>query len=384
MSAPGDRFSLASLRLPPLRPIDVSRFPSTKHVGYTMYSFSFDAISGGYRGPGEKTELQLYLPDGQWGRGALPCVLVPPAGTMLIHGLHIDRIDDNPEHVPYLALPCAVVSFSLDGDFDIDRGSLPRLVDAYRKFRDAMAGLANAKIAFECAKRINAIDPARIFIAGHSSAATLALLFAEHEPLLAGAMAYAPEVDMVQQVKDIGTDISLASFPGIREFGVRSSPLTHVGFLKSPLFLYHAAGDRVTSAAQTRRFANELRATNRNVEFVTGAGSSHYQTMIAEGIPKALVWLKRQIGETPGAGAPPVRYTFEVRKFFGDEAQAAKDAVKALKSVKGYIEGSAVVDYAAKRLTFELSGGEQNRLAAVRALSSRGNLVLNPLPVSTE
>src|SRR5205823_5836036 len=108
------------------------------------------------------------------------------------------------------------------------------------EFRAADAGLANAKAAldFVLAKVPN-IDPNRVYIAGHSSAGTLALLVAEQEPRIKGCAAFAPRTDVEAHLH--GVTLSLEkSLTGYREFIHNSSPKTHADKLKCPLFLFHA------------------------------------------------------------------------------------------------------------------------------------------------
>ena len=53
------------------------------------------------------------------------------------------------------------------------------------------AGLANARTALEFAlAKVPKLDAKRIYVAGHSSAATLALLFASHEPRIKACAAW--------------------------------------------------------------------------------------------------------------------------------------------------------------------------------------------------
>ena len=74
--------------------------------------------------------------------------------------------------------------------------------------------------------KVPEVDPARIYAAGHSSAATHALLLAEHEPRLAGVIAYAPAIDVP---KRFGPLLPIFRFllPGLVDFVTQSSPHTH-------------------------------------------------------------------------------------------------------------------------------------------------------------
>ena len=149
---------------------------------------------------------------------------------------------DRAEQFPYVQAGFAVVSFQIDGAV---AGNAPDavLVQGARRFKDAEAGLVNAKAAldFVLAKMAN-VDTDRLYIAGHSSAATLALLFAEHEPRIKACVAYAPCTDVESRLAQ-ATAFLDQSVPGYRNFLRASSPKTHVAALKCPTFLFHAQDD---------------------------------------------------------------------------------------------------------------------------------------------
>ena len=103
---------------------------------------------------------------------------------------------DRPEHLPYVRAGFAVLAYELDGVLPKDRETRPD--DAADPARGsgsaAQAGLVNARIALDyaLAKVAGGRPRARSSSAGHSSAGTLAILFAENEPRLRGGVAYAP------------------------------------------------------------------------------------------------------------------------------------------------------------------------------------------------
>ena len=55
-----------------------------------------------------------YLPDGAHDRRSLPCVIVAPAGSIIISGMELGD-GDRAEHFPYEAAGYAVLAYSLDG-----------------------------------------------------------------------------------------------------------------------------------------------------------------------------------------------------------------------------------------------------------------------------
>src|SRR5215470_7334182 len=82
-------------------------------------------------------------------KGKLPLVLVPPAGSTLLAGMDLGD-GDRKEHLPYVKAGFAVVSFQIDGAV---RENAPDdlVLQGARKFKDAQAGLVNAKAALDFA-----------------------------------------------------------------------------------------------------------------------------------------------------------------------------------------------------------------------------------------
>jgi dipeptidyl aminopeptidase/acylaminoacyl peptidase len=237
------------------------------------------------------THVGVYLPDLP-PEGQLPCVLIAPAGTPLIHGMNLGR-GDQAEHVPYVRAGFAVVAYSLSGPVP-NQPSDAQLVEGIRAFMQADAGLVNARTALDYAlSRVNKIDPERVYAAGHSSAATLALLVAEHDPRVKACVAYAPVTDVPARLGPRNIDQISRQVPGFKEFVERSSPRTHMAKLQCPVFLFHAKNDRTVPVAESVRFANDLKKTNPKVKLVEPPTGDHYPGMIRQGIPQAIAWLKR-------------------------------------------------------------------------------------------
>jgi len=165
-------------------------------------------------------------------------------------------------------------------------------LNAARQFRDARAGLVNATAALNLVlAKAPTIDRDRIYVAGHSFAATLALLVAEHEPRIKACAAYAPVTDVEARLAEVIPQLDSA-LPGFREFLHFSSPKTHADKLKCPVFLFHAEDDRNVPIGQSTDFAALLEKTNPNVTLVTTRNGGHYDSMIREGVPKGIDWLR--------------------------------------------------------------------------------------------
>ena len=236
------------------------------------------------------THVGVYLPELP-PEGKLPCVLIAPAGTPLIYGMNLSP-GDQAEHIPYVRAGFAVVAYSLSGHVQ-DPQSDAQVNQGIRAFMQADGGLVNARTALDYAlARVEKIDPERIYVAGHSSAATVALLVAEHDPRVKACVAYAPAVDVSRRLGPRTIDMVSRQIGGFREFVERISPRTQMDKLQCPVFLFHARNDKNVPVAQSVQFYNDLKKTNPKVKFVEPPTGDHYPGMIKQGIPQAIAWLK--------------------------------------------------------------------------------------------
>lgn len=262
--------------------------------------------------PGVLTILNYWQPVGRHANRSLGCVLVASAGSTLLHGATVPDVTYVAETRPYVDAGFAVLGVSLDGPIlDRDRATDRDFVRAYEQFRRAGAGTVNVRNAVEfLTNNVPQVDPQRIYIAGHSSAATLALLAAEHEPRLKGCIAYAPATDVVARLNDvISNPAASRALPGVADFAKQSSPLTHVSKIGCPVFLFHAADDSNVPVSDSRRFADLLKANGKAVTYVEVPTGDHYDSMIQKGIPTAIPWLKQLAGESAAAQVPTVQVT---------------------------------------------------------------------------
>lgn len=242
-------------------------------------------------GAGAARKLWVYLPE-RAGAARLPCVFIAAAGSNLISGMSLGE-GDRPEHLPYARAGFAVVAFGLDGAMRRDREPTDEdIIEAYDSFRAAEAGVANARMAIDYAlAKIPQVDPERLYVAGHSSAATLALLVAEREPRVKACAAYAPVTDVERHLGKEAVE-QLSVLDGFREFVRENSPLKHAGALRVPLFLFSADDDSTVPPEQSARFAEAVRKTNPDVTYVRAKSGNHYDSMIKEGVPQAVEWLR--------------------------------------------------------------------------------------------
>ena len=262
--------------------------------------------------PGAHTSLRLMMPTGDHATGALGCVFVGPAGTNLVSGSAIDEFDGelSPEHLPYVEAGFAVVTFSLDGPIaDREQATLQDFQVAFRDFSRAFGGVINARNAIEFVlRKVPQVSPERLYVAGHSSAGTLSLLMAAHEPRVKGVISFAAETDIKHHLREFLSQSGVdAAMPGLTQFAERGSPRSHRFYMSCPIFLFHAADDPVVTYSVSQSLAGELKiAGNQNVSCVIYAhGGGHYEPMISAGIPQAIAWLKSLPSETAVTPASP-------------------------------------------------------------------------------
>lgn len=218
------------------------------------------------------------------------CVLIAPAGSPLFVGMDLGK-GDVPEHYPYAQMGNVVVAYSLDGGIGDDQSN-ENIKRAFKEFSKAKAGIENARLALDYAlKTIPQINPKKIYTAGHSSAGVLSLQVAESDPRIAGCIAYAPCTDFVARWGE-GINETRTVLPEIDDFAKQYAPINHADRLRCPLFLFHADDDSNVPTSDNAAFADAVRrAGNKDVTFVRVPTGDHYNSMIEQGIPKAIDWL---------------------------------------------------------------------------------------------
>jgi len=240
-------------------------------------------------------KLWIFLPQERINAASdtnIPCILIAPAGTPMIWGSTIGR-EQFPEILPYVRAGYYAVNYEIEGNCSPE-DSNEVILTAISQFRDAHAGISDERAAMDYALKLPRVDKKRIYVAGHSSAASLALLSAEYDSRVAGCIAYAPATDIIGRTGAKTIKVFQAFVPDIKPFLINSSPITAAAKLKCPVFLFHADDDTNVPAADNAAFAKKLSKTNKHVTFVRVPTGNHYKSMIREGIPKAIEWLKTQ------------------------------------------------------------------------------------------
>jgi dipeptidyl aminopeptidase/acylaminoacyl peptidase len=242
--------------------------------------------------------IWIYLPK-KLPATPIPCVFIAPAGVPPFvgngFGPDLDR-QKNPEHLPYVRAGFAVVAYDVDGELESRDATYGQVLAAATAFKNAEAGALNARHAIDYVlKMVPAIDPKRLYSAGHSSAGRIALLVAESDPRIAACAAYAPVTDVERRVQEIAPDAGRfleSNLPGFRDFLRRTSPIRQTAQLRCPVFLFHSQADRRIPINESQTFVDALGKTNARVTFVRGATGDHYGSMIEQGVPQGIRWLR--------------------------------------------------------------------------------------------
>lgn len=242
------------------------------------------------RTDGRKSKLWVYLPQKRSANQKLPCVLIAGAGSSLFWGMGLGA-GDRPEHLPYVREGFAVIAYELDGAVAENPGD-KEIVRGAKDFQSARFGITNTEVALQYAINRLPVDPRRVYVAGHSSAATLALQVAASDLKgISACMAYAPCVDLQARIGEPLSELDRL-IPGIQKELLSLSPDQNVARVHMPVLVFHARDDSNLPFAITERYAQALHAMNPLNAFVAADSGDHYDSMIEKGIPAGTRWLK--------------------------------------------------------------------------------------------
>lgn len=278
-----------------LEEVETPQFPElgeARQVGENGVSLYVIETTGS--GVGQAMSFRIYIPEGTHPDKSLPGVIVAPAGSNLLSGLPVDDSDYHDETLPYAEAGLVVVNYSLDGFVEDDNDD-EEITAGYDSFRAAGAGLVNARNALALIReKLPMVDQTRIYSAGHSSAGTLSLLNAAHFPELAGAISYAPAIDLEVHFSELlDTPFIGMTFSSIRGFVKKYSPITHASKVKIPVFLFYARDDSMVSFEEGRNYRFAVEDSGGEVTLQTVSSGGHYRSMINEGIPAAIEWIQQ-------------------------------------------------------------------------------------------
>ncbi len=251
--------------------------------------------------PGFRTRMRIYVPETATEPRSVPCVLVAPAGTTLLHGRNIDDATYHKETLPYARAGMAVVHYSIDGWLSTnpstasEQQQVKAMSLAFKEFLAADAGITNGRVALEFVlARLPQVDPSKIYSAGHSSAATLALQLAAKEPRIAKCVAYAPMVDHRFLFSELLLDPEMEElFTGVREYANSKSLLKLASEFKCPVFIFHSKDDSNQPWEKSESLFEALQSAGKDCTFESVPHGDHFQSMIDVGIPKGIEWLKK-------------------------------------------------------------------------------------------
>ncbi|MFK7768239.1 MAG: prolyl oligopeptidase family serine peptidase [Mariniblastus sp.] len=264
----------------------------------------FDITLPNNNEPGGGMQMRVLIPEGKHELGSLPCILVAPAGTMLLHGSELYDPGSESEFLPYVQAGMVVIHYSIDGNLvennsaslmaqTEDERFTQQLSRAYPKFRFAGAGAVNGRNAIEYAiQKVKVVDASRIYSAGHSSAGTLSLLLASQDSRIKGCIAYAPAYDLEERMAEFLADPNASMLlPGLKDFVRDISPKNFVANLKCRTFIFHAKDDDNVPYSDAEAFTSQLKGQGTPLSFVMTQSGGHYFSMVEEGIPAAIGWI---------------------------------------------------------------------------------------------
>lgn len=251
---------------------------------------------GYYSTPGMGGMIWVYLPAGEHAMGSLPCVLMAASRYSVDVGAALDSLDED-EYVTYAQAGFVVVAYELDGRNDAEMFNVAAEQKQFAAFADSCAGMVNARNAFQCMlQRFPEVNPQQIFTAGIYLSSIQALLFAEHEPRIAGVVAIAPTIDVPAH---LGVLLLRSNpQPGFIDFATQSSPSTHVKQLKSSVFIYLEEEDEPllpNQAKEIKAFVAALKKQGTDATLM--AVKSEFNGRVDEGIQPSIKWLKEQIAK---------------------------------------------------------------------------------------
>lgn len=262
---------------------------------------TYQSVENGVRRATVKTRLPdggmmtlwVYQPDPLPG-GKLPCVFIAPAGTRLVHGSELGK-GAEAEHIPWAKAGFTVVAYELSGDPGSDNASNAQMKTAAEQFREAKSGLLNAQVAMAYAKeKLPFVDSRRFYTAGHSSAGTMSLYVAEMDPQVKACVAFMPAVDVRAWlgVQGLTTIQQNNIVPEAGAYVSKISPMTYMDRLSQPTFLVYVGNDDKAITGPAEKFAKQMQDLGKDITVVKIPTGTHYGSMIQEGIPLAIEWLK--------------------------------------------------------------------------------------------
>lgn len=270
--------------------------PTEDDASVSRYEILLGEQGGYYETPGDGGKLWVYLPSGEHPPQSLPCVLFPPGRIDHLVGSELSILDEE-EHTLYVKAGCVVVAYEFDGRWDVSFSDDPAYQRQFAAFKNTCGGMVNARNALEYAlRKIPEVNPRQVFVTGLTAGGTHALLFAAHEPRLAGVMALEPTIDLPTDEGALTLRMQSESQPDLIDFVTQISPHTHAKRIKCPTFLFYQQVEKplvIRQIPQGKDFVNRLKrqGTNATLTIVKDEFSGGAKV----GIPPSIDWLLDQI-----------------------------------------------------------------------------------------
>ena len=236
------------------------------------------------------TRLWIYRPAVRVPPATWPCVLVAASGSTGATGVRLNE-GDIAEHLPYVRQGFVVVAYELDGQVDAGL-TADRYEVAVRAHVRSDGGIANLRTAIEVATRSEpSIDAKRIYLAGHGSAATLALRAAATVPAIRGVVAYAPLLDPLKSLGETTVEALDVLAPGLRAMLLERQPMAVAAEIRAPVMLFNALDDDRAPVEQARAMAEAMRAAGNSPLVVEWPRGGHVEAIMSRGLEAGAAWL---------------------------------------------------------------------------------------------
>ena len=220
-----------------------------------------------------KLKAWLFIPRGAENKPTAAVLRIPAGGNLFKPA--VLGLGAVPEVEPYVEAGYVTMVMSFRGTLD-NRGN----------FNRSRGGLDDVLAALDFLKKQPEVDPKSIFLAGHSSAASLVLRVAQVSDVPRAVAVFAPASDWTEFFKNRLEKVSDET----RRFLEDSSALTHAGETKCPVLLTHGTADRIVPVSQSERLARRLKDAKKVYEFVAIPDGDHYYAMLRAGIPLSLAY----------------------------------------------------------------------------------------------
>lgn len=230
-----------------------------------------------------KLKAWLFVPPGS-DKEKTPAVLRIPAGGSLFKPA-ILGLGAVPEIEPYFTAGYVTLVMSFRGT--LGNGG---------KFSESKGGLEDVLAALDYLSKLPEVDPKNVYVAGHSSAASLTLRVSQVSDIPRAVAAFSPVTDWTEFFKERIEDLSEES----RKYLKDASAMTHAAQTKCPVLLTHGTKDTIAPVSHSELMAGKLREFKKHCEFVRVPEGDHYYTMLKVGIPLSLAFFSemREHGKT--------------------------------------------------------------------------------------